>query len=269
MGKANIIEREPEVVGGELVTTAPAATNLQKRPRRDETELMFERLARDPNVDVEKLERLIGMRERLQDQAAKSAFNAAFSEMQAEIPEITERGEIKNKEGKVQSKYAKNEDIQKVLRPILQQFGFSLSFRTEWPGPKTVKVVGILTHRDGHSRESEFLSDADQSGSKNSVQALGSAISYGRRYTTLDLLNITSRGADDDGQAVSKLSQPEAPDGYDDWLTDMGATADEGLAKLHAAWNKSKREYREYTSKHNAARWAALKTKAGKVQVSA
>lgn len=238
-------------------------------PQGSELVLMFERLAKDPAVDVEKLERLIAMQERILDHNAKAAFNSAFSEMQAEIPEINERGQIKNKEGNVQSKYATNEDIQAALRPILQRFGFSLSFRTEWPDKKTIKVVGILTHREGYTRESEFLSDADTSGNKNSVQALGSAISYGRRYTTLDLLNITSRGMDDDGQSVSKLGKPEPPAGYEDWQADMAAAADEGTPALSAAWNKSKKEFQRYAAKFDTGSWERLKARAAKVQVSA
>lgn len=227
---------------------------------------MFERLARDPSVDVEKLERLIAMQERILDRNATGAFNAAFSDMQSEIPEISERGQIKNKDGNTQSKYATNEDIQKVLRPILQKFGFSLSFRTEWPDKKTIKVIGILTHREGHARESEFLSDADTSGNKNSVQALGSAISYGRRYTTLDLLNITSRGQDDDGAKADDHKKPEPPDGYEGWAIDMSAKADEGWPALSKTWKASKPEYRDYATKYDSAAWKALRAKAEKVR---
>jgi ERF superfamily len=163
---------------------------------------MFERLAKDKNVDVEKLERLIAMQERILAVNAKAAFDAAFAVMAPLIPEVERNGTIRNKQGEVQSKYPKNEDIQQVIRPILASHGFALSFQTKWPEPGKVLVIGILTHREGHSRESHFLSSADTSGNKNDIQALGSTVSYGRRYATMDLLNITSRGADRDGQAM-------------------------------------------------------------------
>lgn len=237
-------------------------------PTRDSVALMFERLAANKDVDVDKLQRLIEMQERIMRHNAVSAFNAAFSLMQADIPEIDEHGAIKNREGGIQSRYAKNEDIQKVLRPILRKHGFSLSFRTEWPSKTSVKVVGILTHSDGHVRESEFLSDADTSGSKNSVQALGSAISYGHRYTTTDLLNITSRERiDDDGAATSKAGQPDVPvpDGFDAWYAALESVADDGLTKLTEGWNKSKPEFRNYLMKTNKSAWNNLKIKAAKV----
>lgn len=221
---------------------------------------MFERLARDPSVDVEKLERLIAMQERIMAHNAEAEFNAAFAAMLPKIPTIVERARTDK------TAYAPLEDIIETIRPILAEFGFSLSFRTEWPEKNMVKVVGILTHRAGHSRNSEFLSAADQTGSKNAIQALGSAVHYGRRYTARDLLCIVTREADDDGERSDKGKAPAAPAGYDDWMADMASAADEGLQKLQIAWNQSKTEYRTYTAQYNKAQWASLKTKAGKVR---
>lgn len=244
-------------------TTALAA------PAADNIVLMFERLAKDPAVDVQKLERLIGMQERILAHNAKAAFNGAFSAMQAEIPEIDEHGVIRNREGEVQSRYAKNEDIQKVLRPILQKHGFSLSFRTEWPEKGMVKVVGILTHDAGHSRESEFIAQADTSGNKNAIQALGSSVSYGHRYTTCDLLNITSRvkehGADDDGQTSER---PQAPEGYEQFQKAMSAAAERGMAILSAGWNEASKDIRHYAQTHDRAWWGELRAKANAVKGS-
>jgi hypothetical protein len=229
----------------------------------------IERLALDPRVDVEKLERLIAMQERVLTRNAEAAFNSAFADMQAELPEIDERGAIKNKDGGVQSHYAKNEDIQKVLRPILKRFGFSLSFETQWPDKTMVRLIGILTHRDGHKRTSEFLAAADTSGSKNSIQALGSSISYGHRYTTCDLLNITSREPghrDDDGDSAEKHRLPAMPEGLDDWLTRLETVAEKGSAVLESAWSNAPESYRKYVGSHLARQYAALRQKAARVR---
>lgn len=216
---------------------------------------MFERLARDESVSVEKLERLMSMHERGLELAAKSAFNAAFATMQEEIPVVIERAKTNN------GTYAPLEDIQDAVRPILGRHGFGLSFRTEWPDAKTVKVIGILTHRDGHERTSEFLSSADSTGNKNAIQGLGSAVSYGRRYTTKDLLNITSRGADDDG-GKPKKEAPAEPAGYSDWLLNLTAVADEGWDRLNATWQQSKREYTDHLTKTERNTLTNLKAKA-------
>lgn len=223
---------------------------------------MFERLAADPNVPVDKLERLIAMQERIEANNARAAFNAAFAEMQVEIPTVHERGRTDK------ATYARLEDIIEAVRPVLGRHGFALSHRTEWPDAKTVKVIGILMHREGHSRESEFLSAADASGSKNAIQGLGSAVAYGRRYTTKDLLNIATSDEDDDGRATSKIGKPDiqAPNGFEGWWDDMQAVADEGIGKLSAAWNNSKAEYRAYLKSTNNRGWENLKAKAQKVR---
>lgn len=165
---------------------------------------MFERLSRDKGVDAGKLERLIAMQKDILRVEAERAFNLAYTAMVLTIPEIDRKGKITNKDGAIQSRYSRHEDIQRVVKPLLQQHGFALSYRSEWPEPGRVRVVGMLTHQDGHHRESMFESIADTSGNKNAIQALGSAVSYGRRYTTIDLLNITCVGVDDDGQATAK-----------------------------------------------------------------
>jgi hypothetical protein len=249
----------PQVV--KELQTIPVESDPPLDPRQG-LALMVERLAANPNVDVAKLERLIEMQERILAHHARAAFNGAFSAMQGEIPAIIERQKTNN------GTYAPLEDIQAVLRPILMKHGFSLSFRTEWPDAKTVKVIGILTHRDGHQRESEFLSGADTSGNKNAIQGLGSAVTYGRRYTTRDLLNITTRGADDDGH-MQPSGKPEAPAGYDDWLIDLTSCADEGDAKLRATWEASKVSYRAYLTKGAPAVWAGLKAKALQATIAA
>lgn len=236
------------------VELVPAQREL---PAASDPALMFERLAMDPNVDVEKLERLIAMHERIIKHQAKAAFDAAFSEMQGEIPVITERGEIKVK-GELRSKYATNEDIQEIVRPILQRHGFALRFRNEFDSGK-LKIVGILSHRSGHSEQDEFVASADDSGSKNAIQALGSTRSYGQRYTTTALLCIATRGIDDDGQSSEKYKELAAPAGYDDWIGDITAVADEGWDKLKAAFNASPKALRDHLTVKHTATWETLK----------
>ncbi len=221
---------------------------------------MIERLATNPAVDVDKLQRLLDMQERILNRNAESAFNAAFADMSAEIPTVMEKGRTDK------ATYAQLEDIVEAVRPILRKHGFAVSHKTEWPDKGTVKVIGILTHREGHSRTSEFLSSADASGSKNAIQGLGSAVAYGRRYTTKDLLNIVTRHEDDDGASSEKGKQPESPAGYDAWLAVIEGLASSGLPALTDAWNKSKPEHRNFLMKWAPHRWATAKATAGKVK---
>lgn len=184
--------------------TELAKINPQPAPESGNMLSLIERVIMAPDIPVERLERLLEMQERISAKAAKEAFDAALAEMQTELPVISARGEILNKAGGVQSKYAKWEDVNDALRPVLSAHGFALSFRTHVDGDRII-VTGILSHNGGHREETSLPLPADHSGSKNAVQAIGSAVSYGKRYTAFALLNITSRAggdADDDGAAA-------------------------------------------------------------------
>lgn len=162
---------------------------------------VISRAASDPNCDVDKMRALLEMRRELERDTAKAAFVSALAEMQEDLPVIQRRGQIKVRE-QVQSKYALWEDIHEQIKPILAKHGFSLNFRVG-KSENAVSVTAILSHRQGHSEESgEFVLPADNSGNKNSVQALGSSIKYGQRYTATALLNISTIGEDDDGIAA-------------------------------------------------------------------
>lgn len=167
------------------------------------------RAARDPGVDIDKMERLLEMQERVLAREAKTAYATALAELQPKLPIITERGKILNKNSEVQSTYAYWEDVNEQIRPLLSEAGFSLSFRTGKAG-NDVTVTGVLTHKDGHSEETTISLPADGSGNKNAVQAVASSTSYGKRYTAFALLNVTTRGEDDDGTSATNLrARPE------------------------------------------------------------
>lgn len=230
-------------------------------PKGAEVVSMFERLASDPNVSVEKLERLIAMNERVLAHNAKSAFDAAFAVMQPKIPQIDEKGAIKGRGGEVRSTYARLEDIHDVVKPILATHGFAMRHRTEWPEGKdgTIRIIGILSHRDGHSEESTFEAPMDRSEFRTDIQSMGSTVSYGRRYTTLDLLNISTRGMDVDG---SKSGRPQPPEGYDDWKLSLSKKADEGIQALEKAFASGDVRLRNYLTGHDAIDLAKMRTRA-------
>lgn len=255
------------------MSAPPPVLDMELRAK-DETALVtadsvlsvIAQLAANPAVDVAKLDKLIEMQKGILAYQAKAAFDGAFAKMQSELPEISERGKLTVK-GTVRSTYAKLEDIQAAIKPVLKAHGFAIRHRTEWPTDRqnVIRIVGILSHEQGHSEESVFEAPMDKSEYRTDIQSMGSTVSYGRRYTTLDLLNITTRGLDDDG-GRPKDPPVHVPDGYDDWLSDLASVSDEGLPALQAAWNKSKREYKEHVTKTEPQTWNNLKAKAAKVQ---
>lgn len=167
---------------------------------------MIERAARDPNVDIAKMERLFEMQQQAAAKRARMEYDAAFSLMQPRLPEIDKRGKIliksKGSEEVVQSTpYALWDDTNKVIKPILAEFGFGLSFRITQT-PDRLTTTAVLSHVGGHREETSFSAPIDNTGSKNNVQGWGSSFTYGKRYSGTALLNITTRGEDDDGKAA-------------------------------------------------------------------
>lgn len=169
-------------------------------PNQESTAIIqvIERAALNPEVDIDKMERLLQMQERVLDRQALMAYSAAMAAMQTELPSITERGKTNT------GYYATLEDIVDTVRPIMKKHGFAVSFRIETQ-ERGIQVTGVLMHQDGHREETSMLLPADTSGSKNAVQAFGSSTSYGKRYVLCALLNITTRGQDDDGHSAAPV----------------------------------------------------------------
>lgn len=202
---------------------------------------VIERMALSPEIDPERVERFMAMYERMEARSAEKAYAAAFAEMQRELPEIPERGKIiiRDKGDKnlivQETPYALWEDINEAIKPILAKHGFGLSFRPGQEPDGRVSVTAVLRHSAGHKDEAKMVLQHDGSGSKNAVQAIGSSTSYGKRYAAMALLNITSRGEDDDGQAAGATrSKEESREPYADMQKEIDACAT--LADLGRLW---------------------------------
>lgn len=159
------------------------------------------RAASDPRVDVEKMQALLQMQRELIADQARAEFNEAMARLQPRLPRIPKDGTVDRGPGKGKFLYGKWETIDKLVRPLLNNEGFSLSFDTKARDDGWIIVTGTLRHSAGHIETSSIGPlPPDPSGGKNPVQALGSATSYGRRYAAINLLNLTFEGMDDDGQ---------------------------------------------------------------------
>ena len=180
---------------------------------------LIERAARDPTVDVEKMQQLFGLRERLDTQRASIAFAEAFADLGPDLPVIDRNGQIviyskkdRTEEGVREgaepiqrTRYATLDDLLEALREPLAKHGFSIRFAHEAIADGRMTTTAILRHRLGHQEKATTPPmKHDATGSKNDAQGVGSALTYGRRYALMALLPITSHSpldADDDGRA--------------------------------------------------------------------
>lgn len=206
---------------------------------------MIERVAMSPDVDVEKMERMLDMQERILNRNAMTAFNAAMAKMQSDMP-IIDRNSAIAVNGSVRSKFASFDHIMKIVRPILQQYGFAVSFRTG-SDAQIITVTGVLMHKEGHREETSMSLPVDSSGSKNAVQAIGSSTSYAKRYVLCALLNIATGDEDDDGEMAdfNELSQA---------VKDI-----EGVETIEELQATFKRCWASFTGKSDRARLTAAK----------
>ena len=152
---------------------------------------IIERAAVDPNIDIDKLERLLSMQERVMARNAEQAFNEALNAAQAELAPIA--AEESNSQTK--SKYATFAALDRVVRPIYAKHGFSLSFNTADAPAGSVRVICRLAHRDGHKELYQVDMPADGKGAKGGdvmtlTHAAGAAMSYGQRYLLKLIFNM-------------------------------------------------------------------------------
>lgn len=248
----------------EIVTKVEPVLPLADSAQPADGVALFERLARDPGASVEKIERLMALWERGEARKAESAFNEAMSRAQSEMRPVAADAE----NPQTRSKYASYEALDRALRPIYTRHGFGLSFNTgdgalaEW-----VRVLCYVTHTGGHARTYHVDMPADGKGARGGdvmtrTHAVGSAMSYGMRYLLKLIFNVAVGEHDDDGNGASGKPAPEPPAGYNDWLTDMQAVAQEGMERLMAAWRASKAPFREFTKPAVRDGWKATARKA-------
>lgn len=219
---------------------------LKMEPQQDNVLAVISRAATDATVDISKMERLLDMQERIMTKNAERAFYEDMSALQADMPSIKKAGEIKVN-GQLRSRYAKFEDILEATKPLLQKYGFSVAFKSNFIEGQ-LEVTGTLSHKEGHHESTTMRLPFDESGSKNKVQQIGSSVSYGKRYVYCMLLNVNITDQDDDGVSADPNNTPEKMleriiahnDALRDYLESVAAVklhiADGALGLAKEAW---------------------------------
>jgi hypothetical protein len=204
-----------------------ALATQQQLPGMPEPANMLDVIARaasDRDTDVAKMEKLLEMYERISAKNAEVAFNAAMRAAQEEMPKI-----LRNKENQqTNSRYADLEKVNAAIVPVYTKHGFSLSFGTaDCPIPGHYRVTCLVSHVDGHSRSYQADVPADMTGmkgnqNKTATHGFGSTMSYGRRYLTLLVFNITLTNEDQDGNHGEGLTEEQVAN-IKALLTEVGA----------------------------------------------
>jgi hypothetical protein len=197
---------------------------------------IISRAASDPSVDIDKMERLLQMKERLDARDAEAQFNAALCAAQSETGRVAADAD----NPQTRSKYATYAKIDKILRPIYTRHGLALSFdETDSPKQDHIRVLCHVTHSAGHKMTYQKDMPADGKGAKGGdvmtkTHAAGAAQSYGRRYLVLGIFNVAIGEEDRDGNStIARVSDQQAAN-IEALLTEVGGDKKRFLAYLKA-----------------------------------
>lgn len=168
------------------------------------------RAAADPAVNVDKMKGLYELMERSEKRDAERAFDDALNAAQSEMRPIS--ADATNPQTK--SKYATYAKLDRVIRPIYTQHGFSISYdEQDSPKPDYVRVVAYVS-RTGYTRTYRRDMPADGKGAKGGdvmtkTHASGAAQSYGMRYLLKGIFNIAVGDDDEDGNEPNNAGANE------------------------------------------------------------
>lgn len=190
--------------------------NLQvtaDNPERGLTPADLIKVALQSNADIERLQQLMEMKERYEANEARKAFAQAMAEFKSEPISIPKEVKVSYRNSKgtlTEYMHSSLGSIVKTVSPLLSNHGFSFSWRTETLERGRVRVTCRLTHELGHFEEETLEGSPDQSGGKNDIQALGSVLSYLKRYTVLAVTGVATEEFEDDGAGGATEAEPEA-----------------------------------------------------------
>lgn len=160
--------------------------------------------------DPEMLSKLLDLQERYESGQARKAYTRALVRLKGDLPAVIGHDAkvnypSKDETSKVKYTHTSLAGAMAVVDEHLVKHGFAVSWHpsTDRDG---VSVTCRLTHGEGHFEETTLAAAPDKSGGKNSVQAIGSTITYLTRYATLSLLGI----------ATADMKDPEPREQPDD-----------------------------------------------------
>lgn len=186
-----------------MTVTSPAPLASMTSVRSAVTPMEMLDRALSSGATPETLEKLLALQERWEANQAKKAFDAALAAAKSEIPVIAKSRKVDftTSKGRTNYQYEDLGEIAKTIDPILSRHGLSYRFRTKSTLNEPIEVTCVVSHELGYSEENTLTAGRDDSGNKNSIQAIGSTITYLQRYTLKAALGLAASKDDDAGKA--------------------------------------------------------------------
>lgn len=187
-------------------------------------------MAINKGVDVTLLERLVALKERVDERDARAAFIAALAAFQSECPPIIKTRE--NTQFKVtragaprNARYAPLEEIDRIARPVAAKHGLVWTWDTRVEA-ELMHITCRVLHAMGHSENATVSMPYESKAGSSPQQKYGSTQTYGMRYSLTAALGITTADEDVDGVPNAgevELITPEQARNLDDMIESVGA----------------------------------------------
>lgn len=187
--------------------------NQQVMPTTQNAEPMhLIQLAVQQGASPEALEKLLALKERWEAGEARKAFVSAMAQFKADPPKITKNKKVNftTQKGTTSYSHASLDHVCDVIGAALGKVQISYRWETEQLDNGHVKVRCILTHALGHQESSVLIAQPDNSGNKNTIQAVGSTVTYLQRYTLLAVTGMATEDQDDDGRGAGTVTAEPA-----------------------------------------------------------
>lgn len=209
---------------------------------------IIQQAATNPAVDIDKMERLMAMHERLVAREAEAAFNDALAECQTECGRIAP--DARNDQTK--SNYATYAALDRVLRPIYTRHNFAISYTTavSAKGADYIRVIAKVS-RGAYTRDYDIDMPADGKGAKGGdvmtkTHATGAAMQYGMRYLLKGIFNIAIGDEDRDGNDPPAMAKGV----LDEWVKKIESATTKPAAK--EIWQAAVKEAKQLRDREAA-----------------
>ncbi|TFH47835.1 MAG: hypothetical protein E4H01_07480 [Lysobacterales bacterium] len=199
---------------------------------------MIQALMANPEVDIDKVSQLFELQEKYEANNARKAYHHAMSQFKGLVPQVKYDSWVNyaNKGGgRTDFAFASLAGILGQIQETMEQCGLNATWKTASLEGGAVEVTCVVTHELGHSEATSLVAGKDESGGKNSIQAVKSTVSYLRRITLEAMLGLAAKADDDDGNGagtqVQKVGANEVKQ-----LTTLMAEAKANTAKFLKAF---------------------------------
>ena len=198
----------------------------------------IERAANNPEFDVAKFGELLRLQRDVSHDQARRAFNAAMADAQSEMLPVVRDA----KNSHLNNRYARLETIDAAMRPIYTRHGFSVRYGSAPSSSEgMIRITCTVAHADGYFEEQYLDAPTVNAGSQGGrtattpVQAVGSAITYLRRYLLSMVFNVVLADEDDDGEFTRRPAAAAATPRPPKMVGKTDEQWNQWLAKLRSA----------------------------------